>query len=879
MHRSVPLRETCLELNGIFTVILWKVTLRHYTRHPWQIMLSIVGIALGVAVVVSIDLANNSANKAFQLSAQAVSGSATHQIVGGPDGVPEEIYSKMRLTEGLENVAPVVEGYGELSNLIGNKQKTVQILGIDIMAETGFRDHLENMTPSLDYARFITKPNTAVMLQSAAKQFGLNVESEFELLVRGVSYPFTLIGLIKDSDSPTQQALENFLFVDIATAQEVLGMQGRLSHIDVAIPDTKKGESQIKHINSFLPKSLVLVPANTRSNAMSKMTQAFQTNLMALSLLALLVGVFLIYNTMTFAVIQRRDILGYLRTLGATKEQIFRLIFVEAFIIGVISTILGLFLGVILGESLLQLVTRTINDLYFVVSVSELNVTGWSLLKGGLLGIVATVAAVYIPAKEATNSTPRSSYSRSVLESKYQTGVTRISWLGYVLLGIGATVLSIPTKSLMVSFAGLFVVIMGCALLVPLFTMLLVKFIAPFLRSIFGELGNMSARGVTSSFSRSSVAVTALTIAVATTIGVTVMIDSFKSSLVHWLEHTLAADVFITPAGVNVNSGLGGLSAVWVDRFKSLPEVDSISLGRRVQIFSTGELNQLFVLQLPRKAFSRFQLIEGDLEQARNLYFDGQGVLISEPYSFRHDLHLGDSLSLPTDSGEKNFTIAGVYVDYGSEIGVIAMNRNTYLKYWNDASISFIGIYAKNDTNIPQFIDELRGIVDKERENPSKSATVQDLDIVSNQAIREASIKIFDRTFAVTQVLRLLAIVVAFVGILSALMAIQIERSRELALMRAIGLTPRQLWLVVSGETGIIGTLAGILAAPIGIAIAAILILVINYRSFGWSMDISIDPLILGQSLALAILAALLAGIYPATRLSRIKPADALREE
>jgi putative ABC transport system permease protein len=465
------------------------------------------------------------------------------------------------------------------------------------------------------------------------------------------------------------------------------------------------------------------------------------------------------------------------------------------------------------------------------------------------------------------------------LESKYQTGVTRVSWLGYVLLALGITILMIPTKNLIVSFGGLFVVIMGCAFLVPLFTMVLIRFLAPLLRVIFGELGNMAARGVTSSFSRSSVAVTALTIAVATTIGVTIMIDSFKSSVESWLENTLSADVFVTPVGVNPNTGLGGLSSVWVDRFKSLPEVDNISVGRQVQLFSDGELNQLFVLQLPRKAFSRFKLIQGNLEQARNQYFDAQAVLISEPYSFRHDLQVGDSVTLLTDKGNKDFKIAGVYVDYGSETGVIAMNRNTYLKYWDDTSISSIGIYAKNDTNVPQLIGKLRDIVDEERNNPYKKIKEQDLEIISNQAIREASIKIFDRTFAVTQVLRLLAIVVAFIGILSALMAIQIERSRELALMRAIGLTPRQLWLVVSGETGIIGTMAGILAAPIGIAIAAILILVINQRSFGWSMDIVVDPLVFSQSIALAIVAALLAGIYPATRLSNIKPADALREE
>jgi putative ABC transport system permease protein len=330
---------------------------------------------------------------------------------------------------------------------------------------------------------------------------------------------------------------------------------------------------------------------------------------------------------------------------------------------------------------------------------------------------------------------------------------------------------------------------------------------------------------------------------------------------------------------MNTTSELGGLSAEWVERFKALPEVAGVSVSRRVQLLTSGEPGELLALQIPRKAFTRFKLTDGDLDQARREFFDDYGVLVSEPYAFRHDVHTGDMLKLPTDFGETEFKVAGIYVDYGSESGVVAMNRSTYLKFWKDNSISSISIYARNDTNVPQLIEKLRAIADEERNNPYKLNKGQQLDMRSNQAIRDASIKIFDQTFAVTQVLRLLAIVVALVGIMSALMAIQIERSRELALMRAIGLTPRQLWLVVSGETGIIGALSGILAAPIGISIAAILILVINQRSFGWSMDISIDPLVLSQSLAMAVVAALLAGIYPAMRLSRIKPADALREE
>jgi putative ABC transport system permease protein len=669
------------------------------------------------------------------------------------------------------------------------------------------------------------------------------------------------------------------LFADIATAQEVFGLQGQLSRIDLIVPDGQQGEAMINVIKGLLPETATILPSKARSYAMAEMTAAFQTNLTALSLLALLVGIFLIYNTMTFAVIQRRSTLGYLRTLGITKRQMFQLVLGEAAVIGIIATVVGIVIGVVLGETLLQLVTRTINDLYFVISVSQLNISLWSIVKGVLLGVAATLVAAVIPAREATNTTARYSYSRSILESKYKQGVNRVSWLGYILLAVGLTILFIPTKNLVVSFTAMFVMIMGFALLVPLLTIGLVKLFTPLLRAMFGELGNMSARGVTASFSRTAVAVTSLTIAVATAIGVTVMIDSFRVSVVTWLENTLRADVFVRPMGVESESGKGGLSPVWVERFKALPQVDAISIGRNVQLYINGDATELFAIQLPRKSFTSFRLIEGEIADAREMFYDGGGVLISEPYAFRHDLNLGDRVTLPTSAGDRDFEIAGIYVDYGSEQGVITIHRNTYIKYWNDNSVSTLGVYAAHGTDLDELIKRMREIVDEELNSPYKQVKEQDLQIRSNQAIRESSIAIFDRTFAVTQVLRLLAIIVAFIGILSALMAIQIERSRELGLMRAIGLTPKQVWMVVSGETGLIGAVAGILAMPIGIALALVLILVINRRSFGWSMDISIDPFLLSQSLTFAIIAALLAGLYPAYRMAKIKPSEALREE
>lgn len=857
---------------------LWKVTYRHYFRHPWQVIFSIIGVSLGVAVVIAIDLANSSAKKAFELSSAALTGRATHQIVGGPRGLPEEFYVDLRLKHDVDLIAPVLEGYGDIIR-DNNDNRSFHILGVDILVESSFRGYLNNSDTDYDITQFLTTPNTAVMLQSAAWKVGLALASEFTLQVRGIRHTFTLIGLIKSKDPLVQQALESIVFVDIATAQEVLDMSGRLSQIDLILTDDKAGQTRRALIENVLPKNAEIISSDTRAKVLANMTSAFQLNLKALSLLALLVGLFLIYNTMTFSVVQRRNTLGYLRILGVTRKQIFKLIFTEALIIGVIATLIGFGLGILLGKGLLHYVTRTINDLYFLLSVNDLYVEPRSIIKGILVGVIATAVAVIKPAMAATRSTPRVSLSRSREESSYKSEINYLAVFGVFMGGIGVSMFTIPGNSLMLSFTGLFLIIMGFAFLVPILSLILIRFVTPILEITLGQLGKISARSISTSFSHIGVAITTLTIAVATTIGVAIMIDSFRSTVIDWLDSTLSADVYVSSAGVGSHAGGGDLSPKWLAIFREITDVETIGVIRNVRLRSAKGLTDLNVMKVPFARLSSLKFIDGDISNIRRIFNKNNVVLISEAYAFRNNFEIGDMLSLATDKGKRRFKVIGIYVDYGSEQGIVSISRPTYLKYWDDKNITSFEIYAKPGVNVAELTDLIKATVAKELASTAAAATEQNLSIRSNKALREASIKIFDRTFDVTQVLRLMAIIVAFVGILSALMAIQIERSRELAVLRTIGVTPKQIWLIISGETGLIGVLVGVLALPLGLVLATVLTLIINRRSFGWTMDLNVDPIMLAQTVVVVIITALLAGIIPAYRMSRIPPAIALREE
>ena len=273
-------------------------------------------------------------------------------------------------------------------------------------------------------------------------------------------------------------------------------------------------------------------------------------------------------------------------------------------------------------------------------------------------------------------------------------------------------------------------------------------------------------------------------------------------------------------------------------------------------------------MEIPRTTFFKYRFTEGHVPQAWQSFRRGESVLVSEPYAWRHHLHPGDRVTLRTGRGERSFPVAAVFADYGTDAGIVALARSAYVTLWDDPAIDGMGFYATPGIAAGELANRIRAEVGG-----------ANLTVIANHELREASLKVFDRTFAITGVLRLLTLVVAFVGILAALMGLQVERARELATLRAIGLTPGQVWGVVCGETGLIGIIAGLLSLPLGIGQALILIHVINRRSFGWSMDLALDPGVLLQSLALALTAALLAGIYPSLLLSRTTPAVALREE
>lgn len=868
---------------------LARIAFRQLRRHPWQLGLAVLGIALGVAVAVSIDLANESARRAFALATEAVTGRATHQIVGGPSGLPDELYRTLRVDLGARPSAPILTGDVAASDYPG---RTFSVLGVDPFAEAPFRPYLnaqdgEPRAPSrtdspgaagerpqtvprdfrFTLATLITRPGTVLMARPSARELGLAVGDRLSVRIGGTRRTLTVAGILEPADRTSGQALDGLLVTDIATAQEIFGAAGRLSRIDLIAGADEAGRALLARIARLLPPGAELVGAGARTGAAAQMIRAFQWNLTALSLLALVVGMFLIYQTTAFSVVQRRPLIGSLRAIGVRRTEIFALVMSEALVVGAVGTAAGLLLGLGMARGLLGLVTRTINDLYFVLSVRDVALDPLTLGKGALLGMGATILAAIGPALEATGAPPRVVMSRAALETSTRRAVTRATWLGLGLGGGGALLLAWPEGGIVAGFAGLFIVMIGCALVAPSAAVALLRPIHPVAGSAFGLLGRLATRGIVAALSRTSVAIAALMIAVAAAIGVGVMIASFREAVVRWLEGTLRADIYVSAPSLVGNRPDATLDPALAARLGTTPGVAHTSTSRAVLVPGPRGGVQVIALDVDPARPPRWRFREGRADAVWGAA--SNTVIVSEPYANRHGTRAGGLVRLRTDRGERDFPVAGVFYDYGSSAGVVVMSRRTYDRFWDDRRISGLAIEVAPGADANTVMAALR----------ERAAGSQDVLVRSNRALREASLRIFDRTFAITGVLRTLTVAVAFIGMLAALMALQLERAREIGVLRALGLTRRQVWLLVTAQTGLMGLLAGVLAVPGGLLLAWVLVFVINRRSFGWTMPIDLSPPILVQGVALSVLAAVLAGLYPAWKMATALPADALRDE
>ena len=856
--------------------MLWRILIKSswqfYRRHPAQLALSILGIVLGVGIVTAVLITNNSSQRAFALSTEALYGRTTHQI-SGANGLPQSFYVQLRKQHAEMAMAPVISGH------VAVGEQIFTLLGIDPFAELAFNrigtlediDELEGTEDSATSgalsgvsqmaASALQRTDALIVSQTSAEEDALPVGQAIKLNIGGEIHQGFLASTF-ESDTPA--ASTGVMMGDISFVQTLLARGDKIDRIDLILTD-----QQADTLQSELPQTLQLTPAASRTQTMQAMTRGFHINLMAMSMLALVVGAFLIHNTMTFAVVQRRELFAVKRITGITSDTLLRSILLEAVVISSFASVLGVALGYVLSGVLVQLTTRTINDLYFVLHVQQIAFNPWLIAGGLALGISSSVLAASLAAFDAASTSPVQARQRSEVEQRTHALLPKAALVGAVILVLGTLVAVLPIQSLIIGFLALMLIILGYGLLVPFAVSAFSKAIAPWCAGKSVDL-TLANGAIHRNISRTGLAIAALSIAVSATFGVDVMIGSFRTTVDQWLRTTLQSDLYITAPSVATNQSARVLEANSLATAQGVAGVSSVSSGRSIDTrTSAGDIDML-VVQPHAQSEQGFELIDAIEDDPWRVWETDQALMISEPLATKHQLQPGDTLDVFTqNAGFLPFRIAAVFRDYGSSHGKLLMSRQRFDQHWNEPGISSLGILLEPDANEPEVIDTLRALLG----NAQLPLIIQ-----SNTSIHEQSLAVFDRTFEVTRVLRWLTVGVAFVGIFSALLALHLERAREFAVLRASGATQMRVLRLVLIQTLIMGALAGVLALPLGWLMSEVLIKVINVRSFGWSMQSTMPLGSIANTVVLACMSALLAGLYPAYRLSQRNIARQLRD-
>ncbi|MCI0668340.1 MAG: ABC transporter permease [Methylococcaceae bacterium] len=844
---------------------------RYLLDYPGQLILSVSGIALGVAVVVSIDLAKESALSAFVQATETISGKASYRIVGHSGFVDENLYPKLRLGDLPFRFLPKIEGYIKIDDRSGEK---LRILGIDPFEESDFgsigaldRDVLSG-TERRKIGRILTRPGYVIVSRGTAERLDLGSSNELKIVAAGRKKKLVIAALPEFPDPVEEQAMEDLILTDIAGAQEILELYGRISHIDVVARGKGIAPSALRSLEQRLPDKVDLIPYQRIHQNARELTASFYTNLTALSLLSLIVGMFLIYNTINFLMLRRRTLVGLLRALGTSRRQIFQLVISESAMLGFVGTLAGLLLGSMLAYGLLDLIGSTINNVYFTLPSLRLQLSAAAFVKGLLLGTVVSILTAIPPARESMAIEPHPAMARSRLESDTGRQALKSTPFGLVVLLAGVVTIHLSGKSLSYGFAGLMLLVFGCALLTPFFLVQLSRCVYPLVHRLFGVLGSLPVRSLNAHLSRVGLAVAALMVAISAAIGVEIMVTSFRNSVGEWLERRLNADIYIS-AVTSQGMNNGPLNERYRSKISRLEGVRSIGSVRRRILQHAAGMDQLNVIDPGPEVTGGFHFVSGSAEAIWRNFVTADTVIVTESHAYNHDLKIGSRLELMSDQGPQEFLITGIYTDYNPGTGIISMSKSTYRRHWNDDRYSALSIYTEPGTDLKDLRRKLHALND----------SGQVLEITQRSSILKTSLSVFDQAFAVTDILQWLAATIAFLGVFSVLTAIQLDRVREYGVLRAIGMTSKQLAVLIAAESGLTGTIAGLLAIPVGVMTAAVLVYVINQRSFGWSIGLQLPPETILQGFASGIVAAILAGLIPACRMSRLSPGNALRND
>ena len=832
-------------MNDTGSFSLWRILLLAQLREqPTRFLVTVLALALGVALGSSVFLVNTSALNEFGLATKRLVGEADIVIRGPREGFAEQVFVDLAHNPSISALSPVLE----LEVALSGRNDTLKVLGLDPFQAAALQPTLIGDIGDGVFQLF--DPDAIYLSSAAAQALKLKRGDPLPVTVGSSARTLRVLGILPEGAYPQPLGL-----MDIASAQWTFNALGRLNRIDVRLKPGTDVDAVRQDLGKALPPGVLAIAPQVERDRAVTVTRAYRVNLNMLALVALFTGAFLVFSTQSLSVLRRRRSLALLRALGATQSQLRRALLGEGLALGAVGSLLGVILGVLIAAAILKFLTADLGNGQLRAVGASLRAAPLQLLAFFAVGVAVAGVGAWVPARNAARQPPARALKGG--DGDYQS-VARVGWrsgLGLLLLGAALAWLPSIGGLPIFGYAAIAALLLGAVLLVPAVTLKGLG-LAPRTGHIVLDTAVAQLR---ENVGLSALSLASIIVSFSLMVAMAIMIHSFRVSFDHWLGKLL-------PADLQLREPFGNDTAFWSSADQaSLAAIPGVS---RVEFRRTRQLlldpTRAPVTLIARGASPAQTAAELPLVQSAQAPRENPPAWISEALQDLYGYQVGDTIAVPLAGRTRSFIVAGVWRDYARLSGSIVISTQTYEAETGDSAANEGSMWLAPGVEAASVVKLLRA-----RLNNGDA-----VEITTTAALHERSLQIFDRAFAITYALEAIAVIIGLTGVSFAASSTALARRAEFGMLRHIGMLRRQIIGMLADE-GILTSAFGVIyGLALGVALSLVLVYVINRQSFNWSIDLDVPARLLALlSLVLISAAAVTAIVSGRAALSQ----DAVR--
>jgi putative ABC transport system permease protein len=840
---------------------------QYVRQQPLRAVLHVFIVMLGVSLYVAIDASNASTEVAFRQMAARLAGNAHLQVVRSRvAGVEQSILATIDAVKGIQ-AAPVIQ-----VNTTPTEFKTegdLLVLGLDFVREAAIRrwDLTAGDLPTLNPLTFLLR-DAVVVTERFAQRHQLKLGQSFGIATPRGSRPVTIGAIVKD-EGPAGILGGNIAVMELRTAQRLFKREGVVDRVEIRVAgDVEEAARQLRE--ALGPGYTVRPPPESSSMLDEALTR--MRALAGIGIVALMVGAFIIYNSISLSVVERHKDIGIVRALGATRAQVFGAILTEGALTGLAGSVAGIALGYGLTHALLRMAVREVNQVVTVVDAVAITLPWTTVAIAAALGIVTAMLASALPAHQATSVTPVEAIRHGALPPR---GVSNCRWgflAGLLMFGLAGVGMTGLVRLEAVGLLSALLAFLGTALVLPQCTQWGARLVQPFLQAVFGLPGYLAAEHIVKFPRRAAITATVLAGTLALMVSAASIILSFKVRGTRWIEETFAFDCSVSAA----NAASGSFShAILPDGLRDeIAKIEGVAFtcGVRQTLVPFGEKDILLVA-IDTEAYVRMQAIRGRTGFARpgvrEGLINGRGVVVSDNFAGLYGVEAGGTVDLETPRGRKRFPVLAAAEDYTWPQGTVFIDRGTYREEWDDTALSSVDIKYSDDVPAVEIRRKITG----------QAARHPGISVYDSAFLVRIAEETMDRTFAFTNVQVTIALLVGFLGIVNTLFISVLRRRRQIGLLRAMGMTRGQVAGMVVLESMKVALTGGVLGISLGLAAAKWPLSLFVFAISGYRIPLEIPWASLGLALGAAVLVGIVGSVLPARRAARLNVIEAIGYE